>query len=93
MFPVKYELGFYIPKGAILHSQSHENLKSYILHTSSPSLHPTPFISSDLFAMLLLNLYYSNNNNNNIIIIIIIIIHLSSIYNSLKMNIYRISDI
>jgi hypothetical protein len=28
---VKYELGFYIPEGGILHSHCHENLKSYKL--------------------------------------------------------------
>jgi hypothetical protein len=28
--PVKYELGFYIPENAILHSRRCENLKSYI---------------------------------------------------------------
>jgi hypothetical protein len=27
--PVKYELGFYIPEDAILHSHSRENLKRY----------------------------------------------------------------
>jgi hypothetical protein len=36
--PVKYKLGFYIPKEDILHSDRRENLKSYIstvffLHT------------------------------------------------------------
>jgi hypothetical protein len=31
--PVKYELGFYIPGDAILHSHRHENLKSYIALT------------------------------------------------------------
>jgi hypothetical protein len=30
---MKYELGFYIPEGAILHSDHHENLKSYIALT------------------------------------------------------------
>jgi hypothetical protein len=29
--PVKYELGFYIPEDAILHSHSRGNLKSYII--------------------------------------------------------------
>jgi hypothetical protein len=29
MFRVRYELGFYIPEGGILHSHRHENLKSY----------------------------------------------------------------
>jgi hypothetical protein len=33
MSPVKYELGFYIPKGGILHSHRRENLKSYIALT------------------------------------------------------------
>jgi hypothetical protein len=28
--PVKYELGFYIPEGDILHSHRRENLKSYV---------------------------------------------------------------
>jgi hypothetical protein len=28
--PVKYELGFYIPKDVILHSEHRENPKSYI---------------------------------------------------------------
>jgi hypothetical protein len=27
--PVRYELGFYIPEDAILHSHRRENLKSY----------------------------------------------------------------
>jgi hypothetical protein len=27
--PVKYELGFYIPEDAILHSHRRENIKSY----------------------------------------------------------------
>jgi hypothetical protein len=27
--PVKYELGFYIPEDAILHSHRRENLKTY----------------------------------------------------------------
>jgi hypothetical protein len=31
MFPVWYELGFYIPEDGILHSHRRENLKSYIL--------------------------------------------------------------
>jgi hypothetical protein len=30
MFPVRYELGFYIPEGGILHSYRLENLTSYI---------------------------------------------------------------
>jgi hypothetical protein len=29
--PVKYELGFYIPEDDILHSNRHENLKSYTI--------------------------------------------------------------
>jgi hypothetical protein len=33
MFPVKYELGFYIPGEDILHSHRRENLKSYIALT------------------------------------------------------------
>jgi hypothetical protein len=28
--PVRYELGFYIPEGNILHSHRRESLKSYI---------------------------------------------------------------
>jgi hypothetical protein len=32
MSPVKYELGFYIPEDAILHSHRRENLKSYKLY-------------------------------------------------------------
>jgi hypothetical protein len=31
--PVKYELGFYIPEDAILHSHRRENLTSYIALT------------------------------------------------------------
>jgi hypothetical protein len=31
--PVKYELGFYIPEDAILHSHCRENIKSYIALT------------------------------------------------------------
>jgi hypothetical protein len=33
MFPVKYELSFYIPENDILHSHSRENLNSYIALT------------------------------------------------------------
>jgi hypothetical protein len=33
VFPVKYELGFYIPEDDILHSHRHEKLKSYIALT------------------------------------------------------------
>jgi hypothetical protein len=29
VFPVRYELGFYIPEDDILHSHRRENLKSY----------------------------------------------------------------
>jgi hypothetical protein len=29
MFPMRYELGSYIPEDGILHSRYHENLKSY----------------------------------------------------------------
>jgi hypothetical protein len=36
--PVKYELGFYIPEDAILHSHCRENLKSYILKSYSFSI-------------------------------------------------------
>jgi hypothetical protein len=35
--PVKYELGFYIPEDAILHSNRRENLKSYIKQYCYPS--------------------------------------------------------
>jgi hypothetical protein len=31
--PVEYELGFYVPEDAILHSHGRENLKSYIALT------------------------------------------------------------
>jgi hypothetical protein len=30
MFPLKYELGFYIPEDVILHSHRRENFKSYL---------------------------------------------------------------
>jgi hypothetical protein len=33
MFPVRYELGLYVPEDCILHSQDRENLKSYITLT------------------------------------------------------------
>jgi hypothetical protein len=36
VFPVRYELGFYIPKDGILHSHSRENLKSNIALTGWP---------------------------------------------------------
>jgi hypothetical protein len=37
--PVKYELTSYIPEDDILHSDRHENLKSYISHcTLTPRL-------------------------------------------------------
>jgi hypothetical protein len=31
--PVRYELGFYIPAGGVVHGYSRENLKSYIALT------------------------------------------------------------
>jgi hypothetical protein len=34
VFPVRYELGSYIPEDGILHSHLRENLKSYIALTS-----------------------------------------------------------
>jgi hypothetical protein len=33
VFPVRYELGFYIPEDDILHSHRRENFKSYIALT------------------------------------------------------------
>jgi hypothetical protein len=33
MFPVRYELGFYIPEEGILHTRRGENLKPYIVLT------------------------------------------------------------
>jgi hypothetical protein len=33
VYPVRYELGFYIPAEGILHSHRRENLKSYIILT------------------------------------------------------------
>jgi hypothetical protein len=33
MSPLRYELGFYIPKDGILHCDRRENLKSYIALT------------------------------------------------------------
>jgi hypothetical protein len=32
---MRYELGFYIPEGGILHSHRRENLKSYMLESFS----------------------------------------------------------
>jgi hypothetical protein len=32
VFPVRYELGFYIPEDGILHSRRRENLKPYNVH-------------------------------------------------------------
>jgi hypothetical protein len=37
--PVRYELGFYIPEDAILHSHCRENLKSYMVLMLSIILH------------------------------------------------------
>jgi hypothetical protein len=34
VFPVRYELDFYIPEAGILHSNRRENLKSYIALTN-----------------------------------------------------------
>jgi hypothetical protein len=31
VFPVRYELGFYIPEDGILHSHGSESLKSYVV--------------------------------------------------------------
>jgi hypothetical protein len=42
VFPVKYELGFYIPEDDILHSHRRENLKSYM----SPF---RPFLVGNMF--------------------------------------------
>jgi hypothetical protein len=38
VFPVRYELGFYIPEDDILHTQRRENLKSYnsVIHSETP---------------------------------------------------------
>jgi hypothetical protein len=36
VFPVKYELGFYIPEDDILHSHCHENLGSYNVVVPKP---------------------------------------------------------
>jgi hypothetical protein len=33
MFPMTYEVGFYIPEDGILHSHCRENIKSYIALT------------------------------------------------------------
>jgi hypothetical protein len=35
MYPVKYELGFYIPEDGILHSNRRVNLTSYISPSSA----------------------------------------------------------
>jgi hypothetical protein len=32
VYPVRYELGFYIPEDGILHSHRRENLKPYIVY-------------------------------------------------------------
>jgi hypothetical protein len=34
VFPVGFELGFYVPEDGILHSHRRKNLKSYIALTS-----------------------------------------------------------
>jgi hypothetical protein len=39
--PVKYELGFYIPEYAVLHSYCLENLKSYIFTVKSGKISVT----------------------------------------------------
>jgi hypothetical protein len=33
MFPVRYELGSYIPEDGVIHSRRRENLKSYAAST------------------------------------------------------------
>jgi hypothetical protein len=38
VYPVRYELGFYIPEDGILHSRRRENLKSYIALTGLVSV-------------------------------------------------------
>jgi hypothetical protein len=47
MFPVKYELGFYIPEDDILRSHRRENLKSYICsyYVSNMTLVSHSFVS------------------------------------------------
>jgi hypothetical protein len=42
--PVKYELGFYIPEGDILHSHRRENLKFYIF-TNAPEENTISYFS------------------------------------------------
>jgi hypothetical protein len=41
MFPVRYELGFYITEDGVLHSHRRENLKSYIALTCLGSVAET----------------------------------------------------
>jgi hypothetical protein len=49
VFPVKYELRFYIPEGDILHGHRQENRKSYtILHIDS-SVHFFGFHNNDFY--------------------------------------------
>jgi hypothetical protein len=42
MFPVRYELDFYIPEDSILHSHRRENLKSYLLPLVAFPLYDIP---------------------------------------------------
>jgi hypothetical protein len=49
--PVRYELGFYIPEDAILHSHCRENLRSYYVYFIKPGLvrvYLGPFEFTDL---------------------------------------------
>jgi hypothetical protein len=45
VFPVKYELGFYIPEDGILHSYRRENLKSYRKVTGCSSSTCSPVLN------------------------------------------------
>jgi hypothetical protein len=47
--PVKYELGFYIPEGDILHSHCRQNLKSY-MPISMLTVNPTGSNDGELTA-------------------------------------------
>jgi hypothetical protein len=55
--PVKYELGFYIPEDAILHSHRRENIKSYIAscgfqHTDEETKSKNPVFLRYLFGLV-----------------------------------------
>jgi hypothetical protein len=55
MFPMRYELGFYIPEDGILHSDGRENLKSYIAIVIAVKISNLIFIRYEVLTAVVMN--------------------------------------